>query len=192
MTPWIQVYANLHTHPKTYKLAQLLSLKSAAVQPNTIATGLLTNLWCWAAVNAPDGDLSNVPHQCLADGAGWKQSPEKFWSALVDAGFIDEAEGTACLHDWLDYASLLLEQEQNRKKKTKERVQRYRDKQKAAQEAPCNAPCNVTETPGNASTVPNLTRPNQTFRKQAQEIPPEALQADRETYRQIHGSYPAW
>lgn len=192
MTPWIQVYANLHTHPKTYRLAGLLRLRSTAAAPNTIATGLLTNLWCWAAVNVPDGELTMVPHQCLADGAGWKLDPEVFFDGLVTAGFIDcTPDGSACLHDWLDYASLLLEQEDNRKKKTRERVQRYRAKQKSG--AVCNVQSNVTVTPGNASTIPDRTIPNLTERKEAKEsLPPAALQLDRELYRQIHGREPNW
>ncbi len=202
MTPWIQVYSNMATHPKTYKLVEKLNLKCTGVMPNTIAAGLLVRLWCWAAQNATDGILTGVTHKCIADAAGWTKKADTFWDALCYAGFIDVAaddSGTVSLHDWLDYATLLLEQEENRKEKTTERVRRYRDKKKAKAAQTENAPCNVTDTPCNAPTLSNLTLPNLTSieRKQAKESDTSATsvtqdEAARETYRRIHGHYPTW
>lgn len=132
MVPWIQVYSNLITHPKTYKLADLLGIKSQQVRPNVIAGGLMVSIWLWAAQSATDGDLSRVTAQCLADAAGYTKSAKPFLEALIASGFVDRDEdGALRLHDWLEYASLLAEQDDNRRNKTKERVQRYRDRKNA-------------------------------------------------------------
>lgn len=181
MNTWIQVYSNLAQHPKTYKLAGLLNIKCSSVASNTVAAGLLVNLWCWVSQNASDGDLTGLPNEAIAGGAGWTKKADTFVNALHDAGFLDMDGKSVKIHDWLDYASTLLEQEENRKRRTRERVQRYRDRKAAeAQDATYEDPaevipaqlsneglpthdCNVTETLCNASTRPDHTRPNLTI-----------------------------
>lgn len=158
--PWIQVYSNLVTHPKTSKLSDLLKLTSKDVPPNVVAVGLLVSLWTWAVQNAYSGDLSGCSDRTIAEAARYRKRPEVLVQALKDAGWLD---ADMKLHDWDEYATLLMEQEDNRKAKTRERVRRYREKKKPSQSATCNAPCNVTVTPCNASTVPNQTIPNHTI-----------------------------
>lgn len=160
MIPWIQVYSNLPQHPKTTKLADELGLTSAALDPNVLAVGLVVSLWSWAIQNAHNGDLSGCSARAIAGACQWKKKPETLVKALQKAGFLDE---DMRLHDWEEYACLLMEQEENRRAKTRERVKRYRDRKAADGNAPGNAPCNVTETPGNAPTIPDLTRPNLTI-----------------------------
>lgn len=173
MVPWIQVYSNMISHPKTYKLANLLGIRSQQVKPNVIAGGMMVSLWLWAAQNATDGDLSGVTADCLAESAGWRGKPETFRQALVESGFTDQDDaGGLHLHDWLDYASLLMEQEDNRRAKTNERVKRYREKKKGDQAPTCNGYCNATVTGCNAPTLPNLTLPNQ-------ELPTYPVQEER-------------
>lgn len=166
MIPWIQVYSNLPQHPKTSRLADELGLTSAALNPNVLAVGLLVSLWTWAIQNAYNGDLSGCPARSIAEACLWKKKPETLVKALIKTGFLDE---DMKLHDWDEYACLLMEQEENRRAKTRERVKRFRDRKNGITETPGNAdgnaPCNVTETPGNASTrpdltIPDLTRPN--------------------------------
>jgi len=166
MIPWIQVYSNLPQHPKTSRLADELGLTSAALNPNVLAGGLLVSLWTWAIQNAYNGDLSGCSARSIAEACLWKKKPETLVKALIKTGFLDE---DMKLHDWDEYACLLMEQEENRRAKTRERVKRFRDRKNGITETPGNAdgnaPCNVTETPGNASTrpdltVPDLTRPN--------------------------------
>ena len=159
MIPWIQVYSNLPQHPKTTKLADELGLTSAALNPNVLAVGLLVSLWAWAIQNAHNGDLSGCSSRAIAEACLWKKKPETLVKALQSAGFLDK---DMKLHDWEEYACLLMEQEENRRAKTRDRVKRYRDK-KAAEAAgdgnvDGNAPCNVTDTPGNAPTIPDHTR----------------------------------
>lgn len=169
MIPWIQVYSNLPQHPKTTKLADELGLASAALNPNVLAVGLVVSLWAWAIQNAYNGDLSGCSQRAIAEACLWKKKPETLVKALQKAGFLD---ADMKLHDWEEYACLLVEQEENRRAKTRDRVKRYRDK-KAAEAAgdgnvDGNAPCNVTDTPGNAPTIPDhtrqdLTRPDNYF-----------------------------
>lgn len=155
MIPWIQVYSNLPQHPKTTKLADELGLTSAALNPNVLAVGLLVSLWAWAIQNAHNGDLSGCSSRAIAEACLWKKKPETLVKALQSAGFLDE---DMKLHDWEEYACLLMEQEENRRAKTRDRVKRYRDKKAADGNAACNAPCNVTDTHGNAPTIPDHTR----------------------------------
>jgi hypothetical protein len=161
--PWIQVYSNLPQHPKTSRLADELNLSSTAFNPNTLAVGLLVCLWTWAIQNACDGDLSGCSPRSIAEACQWKKKPDVLIQALMKSGYLD---ADMRLHDWEEYASLLMEQEENRKAKTRDRVKRYRERK--SQEAGCdsnvdgNASCNVTDTLCNAPTVPNLTVPDLT------------------------------
>ena len=160
MIPWIQVYSNLISHPKTYRLADILNLTSKDTTPNVVAAGLLISLWTWAIQNAYSGDLSTCSDRTIAEAARYKKKPETFVKALYTAGWIDPDRK---LHDWDEYARLLMEKEDSRKADTRERVRRYRDKHKKSSDAPCNAPSNapsnVTVTPCNAPTIPNHTIP---------------------------------
>ena len=157
MIPWIQVYSNLPQHPKTTKLADELGLASAALNPNVLAVGLVVSLWTWAIQNAYNVDLSGCSQRAIAEACLWKKKPETLVKALQKAGFLD---ADMKLHDWEEYACLLVEQEENRRAKTRDRVKRYRDKKAADGNAPCNAPCNVTDTPCNAPTKPDHTIPD--------------------------------
>lgn len=158
MIPWIQVYSNLTNHPKTYALADELKITSSVANPNAVAVGMLVSLWLWAAQNAVDGDLSNCSARAIAEAAGYKKSPASFVTALKKSGWLDV---DMKLHDWDEHATLLIEHIEQQRKKTRERVQRYRDKKKANCNADCNDGCNVTDTPCNASTIPYHTLPYQ-------------------------------
>lgn len=157
MIPWIQVYSNLTTHRKTGRLADELGLANAFVSPDVVAVGILISLWTWAIQNASNGDISECSNRVIAEACRWRKKPEQLVTALRNAGWID-ADGK--LHDWEEYACLLMEQEDNRKAKTRERVQRYREKKKSAEDDKCNGYSNVTDTPCNAPTIPDITIPN--------------------------------
>lgn len=160
MIPWIQVYSNLPKHPKTTKLADELGLTNAALNPNVLAVGLLVSLWTWAIQNAYNGDLSGCSQRAIAEACLWKKKPETLVKALQKAGFLD---ADMKLHDWEEYACLLVEQEENRRAKTRDRVKRYREKKAADGNTQCNTACNVTDTPSNASTKPDHTIPDITI-----------------------------
>ena len=160
MIPWIQVYSNLPQHKKTSRLAEELKISSAVVDPNMVAVGILIGLWTWAIQNAYDGDLSECSARTIANACQWKKKPETLVTALKKTGWLDD---DMRLHDWEEYAVLLIDQEENRKAKTRDRVNRYRSKKAASCNVTQCAPCNVTDTLCNAPTVPNLTKPDQLF-----------------------------
>ena len=160
MIPWIQVYSNLPQHKKTSRLAEELKISSAVVDPNMVAVGILIGLWTWAIQNAYDGDLSECSARTIANACQWKKKPETLVTALKKTGWLD---ADMRLHDWEEYAVLLIDQEENRKAKTRDRVNRYRSKKAASCNVTQCAPCNVTDTLCNAPTVPNLTKPDQLF-----------------------------
>lgn len=160
MIPWIQVYSNLPQHKKTSRLAEELKISSSVVDPNMVAVGILIGLWTWAIQNAYDGDLSECSARTIANACQWKKKPETLVAALKKTGWLD---ADMRLHDWEEYAVLLIDQEENRKAKTRDRVNRYRSKKAASCNVTQCVPCNVTDTPCNAPTVPNLTKPDQLF-----------------------------
>ena len=160
MIPWIQVYSNLPQHKKTSRLAEELKISSAVVDPNMVAVGILIGLWTWAIQNAYDGDLSECSARTIANACQWKKKPETLVAALKRTGWLDD---DMRLHDWEEYAVLLIDQEENRKAKTRDRVNRYRSKKSASCNVTQSVTDNVTDTPCNAPTVPNLTKPDQLF-----------------------------
>lgn len=169
MIPWIQVYSNILTHDKTYKLAEELKI------PNYSAVGLMVSLWCWVAINAPTGDITDYPPRAISEATGWSKKPNTFYEVLVDTGLIEKTEdGRTVIRNWENYATLLIDLMDSQKKKTAARVQKHRDKKKQREQAArgetsppdtgepdVKRDCNVTETPSNA--LPNLTQPNPTI-----------------------------
>ena len=160
MIPWIQVYSNLPQHKKTSRLAEELKISSSVVDPNMVAVGILIGLWTWAIQNAYDGDLSECSARTIANACQWKKKPETLVAALKKTGWLD---ADMRLHDWEEYAVLLIDQEENRKAKTRDRVNRYRSKKAASCNVTKSVTGNVTDTLCNAPTVPNLTKPDQLF-----------------------------
>ena len=163
MIPWIQVYSNLIKHPKTYALADELKLTSKDASPNAVAAGMLVSLWLWAAQNATDGDLSKCPPRAIAEAAEYRKNPVTFVAALKKTKWLDN-DGR--LHDWGEYATLLIELAQQQREKARQRTERCRAKKKTSGNdgvPDCNAPGNVTVMPSNAPTIPNHTIPNNTI-----------------------------
>lgn len=171
MIPWIQVYSNLVRHPKVTKLADKLGLTSKDAGPNVIAAGMLVSLWLWAAQNATDGDLSECSDRAIAEAAEYKKKPADFVAALKYAKLLDEDRK---LHDWDEYATLLIDYESQQREKTRKRVEKHRAKKKALQ----NAECNVTVTPCNAPTIPNLTKHNITVTEESKNMVDDTATAE--------------
>lgn len=140
---------------------------------------MIVSLWLWAAQNATDGDLSKCSDRAITEAAEYKKKPSAFVEALIKTRWLDEDRH---LHDWNEYASLLQDAADRQRANTAERVKRYRERKKNAGVAPdtppdvtrepeepgddvtpCNGYGNVTVTPSNAPTLPNLTLPNLTL-----------------------------
>ena len=166
--PWIESHQELRNHPKTKRLARELKITVAA------AIGHLHCLWWWATDYAPDGDLTEYEAWEIADAAYYEgKNTEKFKDALIFAGFLDNTNGRLILHDWNDYGGKNL----NRQKKATERVQRYRERQRAVQQQ-CNAneteqsrtvsgqtEGNAQECNGNVTVTQALQNANETQKK---------------------------
>jgi hypothetical protein len=116
---WIKLHQSVGTHRKTYLLAEALGLETAQ------AVGHLALLWCWALDNAPDGFLNGTPAGCVARAAQWAGDAGAFVDALVDVGYLDAGADGLCLHDWDEYAGILVEKrEANAARMRRARAQR--------------------------------------------------------------------
>lgn len=167
MVPWIQIYSNLPTHKKTSKLADELHISSSPVNPNVIAVGMLVSLWSWAIQNAYDGDLSGCSARTIAEACRWTKKPDDLVKALKNSGYLDE---DGHLHDWEEYAVLLMDAEENRKENDRRRAKAYRDKKRqenaptagASQLPSCDDHVTNTELSCEITPLHNITEHNST------------------------------
>ena len=132
---WIEVHQSLVRHRKTLKLSARLGIS------RTLAIGHLVTFWLWAVDNAPDGDLTGLDPQVIAFGAEWEGDPNAFLEAMVDTGWIDEAEGRLLIHHWDEYAGRLIE----RREANRKRVAEWRRK-RSEQARGASGTGNVTRT----------------------------------------------
>jgi hypothetical protein len=121
---YIESHQELGRHPKTKRLARLLSISLPC------AVGHLQFLWWWAMDYAQDGHLAKFDAYDIADAAGWEGDAEAFLEALIScgigggAGFVERDEyGAIWLHDWQDYGGKLFAE----RKKNAEKQARYRE-----------------------------------------------------------------
>ncbi len=164
---WIELHQTLPTHRKTMKLRRILKIKTPQ------AVGHVAMLWLWSLDNAPDGDLSQVDAEDIAEAAEWPKTAEEFVSALKEAGFIDD---NMQLHDWGEYAGRLMDQREEWRKKERDRKAAYRAKKRIEgadnQDCPVNVPRDSPAQNGTVPPLPNLTVPYQT--KPDTSPPPDA------------------
>lgn len=100
---WIELHQSIWTHPKTYRLA-----KELKIEPMYAASHLI-RFWCWALdVVDESGDISYLPDEEIAAGAGWRKQAHTFVCALISTGWIDADVSGKHIHDWEDYAGKLL------------------------------------------------------------------------------------
>lgn len=170
---WIELHQSLPTHRKLGKLKRLLKIKTPQ------AVGHLAMLWLWCIDNAPDGDLSGIDAEDIAEAAEWPKDAKTFLHAMTESKLIDE---DMRIHDWDDYAGRLLEQRNEKRQKNRERQARYRArKAQEAQGDGCVSHADVTcdksvshadITPLPNPTVPNPTIPDPTGQDGIPPIPP--------------------
>ena len=175
MNQWIQIYSNLPQHKKTSLLAEKLHLTSAWVHPNVLAVGMLVHLWTWAIQNAYDGDLSDCSDRTIADACQWRKKPQTLVQALIESGWIDGEERK--LHDWEEYAVLLMQIEEDRRQKLRDRVARYRSRRRLRP----GGYGNVTDTPCNAPTRQDITKQDNTLQDKTGEEAPVPAEPDAST-----------
>lgn len=97
VTNWFALDCNIHTHPKTLRLAETLKIDVDT------AVGKLSRLWSWAKQNGvEDGDIGFLPPSELADIMRWKKKPAVLIDALMECGFLDKTDGGIFMHGWLE------------------------------------------------------------------------------------------
>lgn len=146
---YIEAHQSLLTHRKTLRLGRLLGMDRFCV------VGRLLALWCWALDNAPDGFVEIADSDILADVMGWEGEPAALCDALVQAGFLEVAEGSYLIHDWYDYAGRLIE----RRQQNAERMRNARAAKPRGDADTRSSHVQRTFTARAGATVPNRTVP---------------------------------
>lgn len=111
---WIRVASDLPDSPKLGKLARVLRINRDA------AIARVVGLWGWAARHAPDGNLSGIPSEEIAQGAKWRGHPGRFLAGLKSVSFIDR---DGFIHEWERFnGALLRDAKRKRDKRFTERI----------------------------------------------------------------------
>lgn len=143
---WIESHQGLARHLKTKRLARKLEVSVPA------AIGHLHLLWWWSLDNTPDGNLSQLEAEDIADEMMWSGDPELLVNALVESGFMDNIDGVLHIHDFYEYVGKLVEKrkadaerkrnDRSKSKGNKEDVQQTSDGQ--VMDDPCDGAGNST------------------------------------------------
>ena len=152
---WIEVHDTLPDHPKVLRAARALKLDSDAL------VGKLVRLWTWALGNREDGVLSDLDAERLNYLMNYSGKSERLLDALTENRLLDERERGYRIHDWDEHVMMLRNKREENRKKSADRVRRFREKQKQPDVTACNAlqerytdeECNAC----NARTLPNQT-----------------------------------
>ena len=152
---WIEVHDTLPDHPKVLRAARALKLDSDAL------VGKLVRLWTWALGKREDGVLSDLDAERLNYLMNYSGKSERLLDALTENRLLDERERGYRIHDWDEHVMMLRNKREENRKKSADRVRRFREKQKQPDVTACNAlqerytdeECNAC----NARTVPNQT-----------------------------------
>jgi hypothetical protein len=107
---WIESHQALGQHPKTLAFAAALHCSLPT------AVGHLQYLWWWALDYAQDGLVTARTQPVAVRACQVQRQPERFWDALIDAGFVDVVDQDAPtwrIHDWSEYAGRLIDRRKN-------------------------------------------------------------------------------
>ena len=154
---WIELHQSLPTHKKTLIASDILDI------PPVHFMGHVAAFWLWCLDNVPDGNLQGISARMIARAAQWDNDPDKFVDALMEAGFLVQAE-TLTIHDWHDYAGKLVERRASEKERSKQRraaLKESEDNSQTNQRATGGRPADDQQTTD--GTVPNRTVPNLTM-----------------------------
>ena len=161
---WIESHQEVARHPKTRKLARRLEVSVPA------AVGHLHLLWWWALDHAFDGDLTDWDVEDIAHAAGWDGDPEVLIKALLEArgrsgqGYLEQNGERLLIHDWDTYTAHLRARKESAQKANHIRWHEKRNVTDPDCEW-CRSPDSSERIPtgtASESTLPNLTKPNQT------------------------------
>ena len=112
---WLHVYRALFDHPKSKRLAKRLGMDVPA------AVGYLICLWTWSMAIAPDGDLSRFDPEDIEAAAGWGGEDGLFVQAATECRWFDSAKRGLLIHDWNDWAGVLVLKRARERERSAER-----------------------------------------------------------------------
>lgn len=90
----IRLKVGLFTHFKMNRLVRRIGYEGGFK---------LIQLFAWAAVNRPNGDLSGMEAADIEDAVHWGGDSGKFVEVMREVGFIDGTEFAYRLHDWTEH-----------------------------------------------------------------------------------------
>lgn len=160
---WIESHQSLRDHPKTKKLARLLGVRLPE------AIGILQCLWWWCVDYAPDGNLTDIDVEVVADACGWEGDADFLIRGLLDAtakkggkGFLSDDNGLF-VHDWGDYAGMLLA----RRESNRDRARTSYEKKKSLEDSTRSLRADYEQSEG----LPTYQPTNSSRNSQEQAIP---------------------
>ncbi len=74
---WIESHKAILWHRKTGRLMRRLSISRVT------AVGHLHCFWWWCTDNAPEGNLTDIDVEDIAQGGLWEGEPQEFVDALI-------------------------------------------------------------------------------------------------------------
>lgn len=112
-------------HPKTMRFCALLQ--------NPVGWAYLWKLWRFCKRYQHDGDLSGYHPGEIETQVGWTSMDGRFFSAAVEAGFIDRDERGTRVHNWMRrMGAALIRMEIDRLRKASARAVKGGDREEAA------------------------------------------------------------
>lgn len=94
---WIRIETALLHHPKILRIARILGCS----RPE--ALGVAVGLYMVAGEYRPDGVLSGLGPEELAELVGWAGDPGVLWQALLRVGLVEQRGEHVVVHDWRAY-----------------------------------------------------------------------------------------
>jgi len=100
----------IHTARQSAKFTKLVrrirtAMPGLPVDPSTVATGLLEQMWHFTITSAKRGDIGQHDDELIAEACGWLGDPQEFVSMLIETGWLDVCPThRLVVHDWCDHA----------------------------------------------------------------------------------------
>lgn len=131
--------------------------------------------------NLPDGCLSMLEPDDIADEMMWTGDANELLNALLDVGFIDEIDNQLFIHDWQDYIGKLVDKRKSDAERKRMSRKPSKSRPKDVQRTSGGQPADSLGDGAGNSTVQYNTLPN-TITTTADE-----MEKIEKAYSQIHG-----
>ena len=131
---WIELHDTLPDHPKTIATATAAGIDKDAL------IGKLCRLWTWSINHRENGFIADAEMETVAEIMRWTKKPKVLFDALSVApigyttGFLEHVEGGHQIHDWDERVGMLRASREKQRDQVRERVTRYRNKEKVLHE----------------------------------------------------------